>query len=423
MRGFIGLCLLSAGLAIGAYSHYPGTAHREAALVELTEIVTGAKHSDATTTVRPRSSSARAIQRGDGIPTVRTAPTTQRLAFANAPLLTATIASMQQRQARRPVTAASRWFARPAHAAQHEAGTRRPLLIAAPTPAVKPVAQAAAHPQSWRTAVVPATSTQDHGGATATSLKPMSHAERWKLAKALQRELKRVGCYWGKVDGVWGKGSKWAMADFMRSVNAALPANDPDYLLLRLVSSHTNKICGRTTDGTQIAATTRTPLATQVASASPSYDQRIITGSTQRGATTASHHTRPAPLPGRMAVGALTRDQKPKLIAPPTRIQIGNADNQGTKRVRVSALPNTARTSSGTATDTDPLAVNTARSEAGAPTPDRYSVPVATQRAAKKIRRDRALKRAAVKKKRRRYRRGYRRRSLQSLFMHPLGRR
>ena len=109
-------------------------------------------------------------------------------------------------------------------------------------------------------------------------------------------------------------------------------------------------------------------------------------------------------------------------VLEPGQIHVGDARKRNGARVRVSALPNINRTSNNTANDADPLAVSPTQSEAATPS-ERYTVPVTPQRATKKVRRDRALRRAAAKKKRKRYRRAYRGRSLQSLFMHPLGRR
>jgi hypothetical protein len=64
------------------------------------------------------------------------------------------------------------------------------------------------------------------------------------LASDLQRELKRVGCYDGEVTGTWSTASKTAMSAFMERVNATLPVNEPDYILLTLVQGHAANACG-----------------------------------------------------------------------------------------------------------------------------------------------------------------------------------
>ena len=77
------------------------------------------------------------------------------------------------------------------------------------------------------------------------AVRPLDGTTRWKLARDLQRELKRVGCYSGKVDGSWGAGSRRAMAGFVRRVNASLPVEEPDHILLSLLRSQRSQVCGR----------------------------------------------------------------------------------------------------------------------------------------------------------------------------------
>ena len=67
---------------------------------------------------------------------------------------------------------------------------------------------------------------------------------RAALASDLQRELKRVGCYGGEITGTWTPSSKKAMSAFMERVNATLPVEEPDYILLTLVQGHAATACG-----------------------------------------------------------------------------------------------------------------------------------------------------------------------------------
>jgi hypothetical protein len=64
------------------------------------------------------------------------------------------------------------------------------------------------------------------------------------IALHLQRELARVGCYSGEINGVWTNSTRDAMKVFMDRVNAALPTNQPDDILLVLVRGHAGKVCG-----------------------------------------------------------------------------------------------------------------------------------------------------------------------------------
>jgi len=454
MRGFIGFCLLLTGLSIGAYSHYPGPAHREASLAELTEIVTGAIHNpdQIGTLARPANASEldSARKRRDQALATRNAtdqgPTRdgfqRRGWFASSDLLVAG----QDAQRNTATRLAAKQKTKPRVLAIEEPPK---LIRQAQRPSSHTVAShtapsPSANPSGWRTAVVQV------GAAPTTksdkrpqSLKPTTHAERWKLVKSLQAELKRVGCYWGKVDGVWGKGSKWAMADFMRSVNAALPTMDPDYIQLQLISSHANQVCGRGNTRQQIAAVAKPKLLqkpqwrTQVARArdktSGSSPYRRPTGTVPSEARVANAaQRRPAPLPGRMAVGVLN-NSAPKLTSLPKReTRHTNVPSRPTtaantrtqQQLKISAL---TKPQPDPSLEGQPARGNSfdAATNVNQPTRSKQVNPyVARKRSAAKARRAAAVRKANVRKKRRRYyRRRYRRRSVQSMFMHPLGRR
>jgi hypothetical protein len=68
--------------------------------------------------------------------------------------------------------------------------------------------------------------------------------DRASLARALQRELQRVGCYDGEINGYWSTSTRMAMKAFTDRVNASLPTDAPDYILLSLVQRHEGKACG-----------------------------------------------------------------------------------------------------------------------------------------------------------------------------------
>lgn len=70
------------------------------------------------------------------------------------------------------------------------------------------------------------------------------------LARALQTQLKRVGCYAGPASGDWNSESRAAMRYFNEAVNARLPVDKPDDVLLSLVSGHKGTVC----NGQQTAA-------------------------------------------------------------------------------------------------------------------------------------------------------------------------
>ena len=67
--------------------------------------------------------------------------------------------------------------------------------------------------------------------------------DRSLLAKALQRELQRVGCYNLEISGIWTTSSRMAMQTFLGQVNAALPTAEPDIILLSLVQAYEGAAC------------------------------------------------------------------------------------------------------------------------------------------------------------------------------------
>jgi len=81
--------------------------------------------------------------------------------------------------------------------------------------------------------------------APAVATTPIDPADRAALARALQRELKRVGCYSGEITGVWTTSSRMAMKTFNERVNASLPVDNPDPVLLSLVQGQRDRACSQ----------------------------------------------------------------------------------------------------------------------------------------------------------------------------------
>jgi hypothetical protein len=69
-------------------------------------------------------------------------------------------------------------------------------------------------------------------------------SDRASLARALQYELKRVGCYGGELNGVWTPLTRKAMQALTDRVNAELPIGEPDQILLTLVQGQQDRVCG-----------------------------------------------------------------------------------------------------------------------------------------------------------------------------------
>ncbi|MEO0829868.1 MAG: caspase family protein, partial [Pseudomonadota bacterium] len=71
------------------------------------------------------------------------------------------------------------------------------------------------------------------------------------LARAVQTELKRLGCYRMAIDGAFGKGSKLALVRYYGNRGIAPDSFDPSNALLRILRTEENVIC----EGTQIQNT------------------------------------------------------------------------------------------------------------------------------------------------------------------------
>lgn len=153
--------------------------------------------------------------------------------------------------------------------------------------------------------------------AVLRSATPGDARTRYQLARDLQRELKRAGCYGGEITGSWTPSTKRAMAAFMERANARLPIDAPDYILLSLMQSHDGLSCasecasgdvmsrsGRCVpDGVvaQDARPIQRPAAHQLAAAAP---ERLPWLDRDGRSVVAPAAQRAAPPAGMMSVGA-----------------------------------------------------------------------------------------------------------------------
>jgi hypothetical protein len=81
-------------------------------------------------------------------------------------------------------------------------------------------------------------------GASPATAEPEDPATRQvKLARALQTELKRVGCDPGAVDGKWGEKAKGALAEFARIAKLTLQSDAPSSEALQAVLGQKGRVC------------------------------------------------------------------------------------------------------------------------------------------------------------------------------------
>jgi hypothetical protein len=70
-------------------------------------------------------------------------------------------------------------------------------------------------------------------------------ATRDALARDIQAELARLGCYAGPADGVWSASAQQAAGLFVTKANARIPVTEPDFALFSLTKTATaDQACG-----------------------------------------------------------------------------------------------------------------------------------------------------------------------------------
>lgn len=176
------------------------------------------------------------------------------------------------------------------------------IIPPAPEPAVQVTSA------GWTSAVVREAPSAAKPAPAARPQPPLSRAA---LARDIQRELQRVGCYLGEIDGVWGGGSKRAVLVFMDRVNASLPTREPDVFMLSLLRAQTAAVCGDSCPrGQSFTASGQCVPSTLVAQAGKQPP------AASAEAMVAEVATEPRPVPyGRMGIGGPKLDDVAELSA------------------------------------------------------------------------------------------------------------
>lgn len=411
MRKLMSFILLAAGLSFGAFAYFPASSDREEQLATVTAILAGDAKRVPETTGALRDFSPKHEMRI----APRTAPASGQTTIAKAdgvpPPAVPTVPASQQQAA-----AAS------ANASANSATNGAAL-------------------NGWQAVV-----TTENVPAGVTSSKPGDMHARYELVLDLQRELKRAGCYGGTLSGSWNANTKRAMSTFMDRVNASLPLEEPDYILLMLIKGRPAASCVTCPMGQSLTDGRCVPVPVvaqnQAPAPKPASKKQAVPAPEKPGFRTvtaqAEPDTRraqpvqpqPAPLPGRMSVGG------PKLeIAAPavTRAEPARsapiAPALPTVEARTAALvdsddtgpaeqPATPAEPEGTVSPAVPAAAagypgtksgRTAASPPAANSP--VTIVPAPRRAERPVARPQKV-----------YKRRYNTRSVQSLFQHPLGR-
>ena len=80
------------------------------------------------------------------------------------------------------------------------------------------------------------------GAPSDSTVGPLS---QFAIAREAQKELRRVGCYEGENSGIWTPSSRLAAQRFVDRVNAKLPTDKPDEILLALLRDQSGAVCGQ----------------------------------------------------------------------------------------------------------------------------------------------------------------------------------
>jgi hypothetical protein len=180
-----------------------------------------------------------------------------------------------------------------------------PLRAGHATPAVPPsvseppqAAIASDAQMGWQTIVSTATPAR-------IELTPRDPSARHKLVLAIQQELRRVGCYGGRLDGSWDYALKNAMKEFTDRVNATLPLDEPDYIQLTLIQSESDGICSACPAGKSLSASGRCAGLSDTVRAVAATRQEVLPWKANALYKPVPGTVRYSePLPGRMAIGA-----------------------------------------------------------------------------------------------------------------------
>ena len=190
------------------------------------------------------------------------------------------------------------------------------------------------------------------GAPAASAASPLDRA---RLTKELLVELKRVGCYQGPVGTVWTPVARRSMKAFTEHVNATLPVEQPDYILLVMVQSHAGQACGRDCSVGEARIQDGRCLPMAVIAAKETHDRRSRSGcedgtraaraTTRRWFTPGSDRQRPfragAFAMGRMSLAGPkqelpSRRQAGEAVSdvPPAPVS-GGPDKSGSRQVKV----------------------------------------------------------------------------------------
>jgi hypothetical protein len=201
----------------------------------------------------------------------------------------------------------------------------------APPPPIAKNPEAKPHPQPVTAKVVPPPGPVSI--AEAPPRVPVDHSkaadavpmDKDGLTREIQRQLKRAGCYGGAISGVWSPAVRQAMKAFTDRVNAALPVEQPDQILLALVQNHKQATCGAACPSGQSAGGDGRCLPNALLARAKKSNVGAkdapptkVRGPGEAGDPTAGTAAAPPPPPTGPPTGRMSLAGPPPVAAPPT---------------------------------------------------------------------------------------------------------
>ncbi len=274
MRSILGLLLMLLGLGVGVHAYFPDTLEKHVHFTKVSRILTPTSH---------RTLDTNAIE-----PVARTFSPGHNMAKIDPAEHGAKVSTVSQ--------------------------SNSPILNSAPK---------IVRTDGWDAKVVRRPAAITGGSSRSLDGRELSGSERWRLVRDLQTELRRVGCYSGKLDGSWGAGSKYAIRAFLQNLNSTLPTDQPDHFMLSLLRSQQGVVCGKPCQHGYTKSSSGRCLPYAITAQTPESKDgltaptaRLVRSNGQLAGVAGSWQRR-APLEGRMAVGGPATDRAGSLYTAP----------------------------------------------------------------------------------------------------------
>jgi hypothetical protein len=123
-----------------------------------------------------------------------------------------------------------------------------------------------------------------------------------------------VGCYDGQINGVWTNSTRQAMKAFLERVNATLPTNQPDGVLLTLVQGQRAEICGTSCPAGQGLADDGRCMPTAILPRGPQKDKAILATPGWSTTTTVAPKLTSSPIEGQMALAGPKAEKSADIV-------------------------------------------------------------------------------------------------------------